>query len=59
MTYIMLEKNLTLLYVKEKISKSRGLEKNSYPNQIIHTPPPQKLNDQPHRAGEEADLTHW
>ena len=38
MTYIMLEKNLTLLYVKGKISKSRGLEKNSYPDQIIHTP---------------------
>ena len=43
MTYIMLEKSLTLLYVKEKISKSRGLEKNSFPNQIIHTPSPTKV----------------
>ena len=43
MTYITLEKNLALLYVKEKISKSRGLEKNSFPNQIIHTPSPTKV----------------
>ena len=57
MTYIMLEKNLTLLYVKEKMSKSRGLEKILSQTKSSIPLPPQKLNDQPHRAGEEADLT--
>ena len=42
MTYIMLEKNLTLLYVKEKISKSRGLEKNSLPKPNHPYPFPHK-----------------
>ena len=41
MPYIMLKKNLTLLYVREKNSKSR----DSYP------PPPQKSHGQPHREG--------
>lgn len=39
---IMLEKYLTTLYAKKKINHQRFGEKNSYQNQINHTPPPQK-----------------
>ena len=36
----MLEKNLTPLYVRKKIlSPAVSKKKNSYPNQITHTPP--------------------
>ena len=37
----MLKKNLTPLYVGEKISNSRGLEKNDY-LKTTHTPLPHK-----------------
>ena len=34
---IMLEKNLTPLYVRKKKPITRGLRKSSYPNKITHT----------------------
>ena len=43
------KKSLTLLYVREEILSPEVWGKNSYPNQITHTPPPppQKSNGQP------------
>ena len=48
MTYIMQKKNLTPLYVREKISNPRGLRKKSYP------PPRQKSYGNHIGGGEEA-----
>ena len=54
MTYAMLKKNLTLLYVREKISNSRGLGKKFLPKlNHPYPPPPQKSNGQAHIGGGE------
>ena len=44
------EKNLTPLYVKEKISNSRGLKNNLTQFKSPIPLPPQKSNEQPHRG---------
>ena len=52
MTYIMLKKNLTLLYVREKISNSRHFRKKFLPKLNNQSPPhPRKAHGQPHRGG--------
>ena len=53
------KKNLTLLYVREKISNSRDFGKKFLPKLNHPYPhPPQKLHGQLHRGwGEEAGLT--
>ena len=58
MTYTMLKKNLTLLYVREKISNSRGLGKKFLPKlNHSYAPPPHPHKSQMGNhigAGEEA-----
>ena len=57
MTYIMLEKILHCYMSRKKFLSPEVWKKILSQTKSSIPLPPQKLNDQPHRAGEEADLT--